>query len=79
MARMAPQSDAPIAVPHLVGLEVPHVREICHSIGLVPVSRDLDGRPLGELTWPGVFVVTAQDPKPAAFLQPGDVIVIESP
>lgn len=54
----------PMAVPNLVGLTVREARDRGHNAAVVVVSADIDGPPLGELTWPGVWVVIAQDPSP---------------
>ena len=51
-----------VAVPHLVGLAVPRAREVGHDAAVVVVGADVDGPPLGSLAWPGVTVVTGQDP-----------------
>ena len=49
-------------MPVLVGLAVPVAREVGHAAAVVVVAADLDGPPLAALTWPGVHVVTSQDP-----------------
>jgi hypothetical protein len=41
------------------------------------VVPDLDGPPLGALTWPGRFVVTGQDPPPGAVLLRWDSVVVQ--
>jgi beta-lactam-binding protein with PASTA domain len=63
-------------VPDVVGLTVPRAREIGHRLGLVVVSDDPDGRPLGAQTWPGVWIVTAQHPEPGSRVPRGSTIVI---
>jgi hypothetical protein len=66
-----------VAVPDLVGMTVPDARQAGHRAGLVVISGDLDGTPLGGLAWPGVWVVTAQFPTVAARLNRWDTVVIE--
>jgi hypothetical protein len=65
-----------VAVPALVGLDVRDAREACIPSNLVPVSDDPDGESLGSRTWPGYFVVTAQDPAPGLLAKRGDTIVV---
>lgn len=65
-----------VAVPALVGLDVRDARELCAESSLVAVSDDPDGASLGARTWPGYFVVTAQDPAAGLLAKRGDTIVI---
>ena len=51
-----------MSVPDLVGLPVHEARDVGHEAAVVVVSADVDGPALGALTWPGVWVVTAQEP-----------------
>jgi beta-lactam-binding protein with PASTA domain len=71
------ESIAPIAVPHLIGLTVPTARRAGHEAGLVVTAADPDGPPLGALTWPGTWLVTAQHPAAGTTLERGDTIAIE--
>jgi hypothetical protein len=48
-----------VTVPSLVGLTVPNARRAGHDGGVVVTSADIDGPPLGELTWPGIWIVIA--------------------
>lgn len=64
-------------VPHLVGLTVRQARTTGHDAGVVVTSRDLDGPPLGELTWPGTWVVTAQDPAAGRRVPRGTPVMID--
>ncbi|ROP37706.1 PASTA domain-containing protein [Saccharothrix texasensis] len=64
-------------VPHLVGLTVPRAREAGHAAGVVVTSRDPDGPPLGALTWPGTWIVTAQDPAAGRRVRRGAPVVID--
>ena len=53
---------AQVEVPDLVGLRVQDARNLGHQHGIVVTGRDLDGPPLGALTWPGTWIVTGQQP-----------------
>ena len=64
-------------VPHLVGLTVPEARERGHEAGVVVTSRDVDGPPLGALTWPGTWVVTGQAPAAGARVRRAAVVMID--
>jgi hypothetical protein len=66
-----------VEVPLLVGMSVTEARQAGHRAGLVVVSADIDGPPLGALTWPGTWMVTAQRPAPGAGLARWDNVVIE--
>ncbi|MCE6997723.1 PASTA domain-containing protein [Saccharothrix sp. S26] len=65
------------AVPRLVGLTVPEARRRGDEAGVVVTSRDVDGPPLGVLTWPGTWVVTDQEPRPGARVRRGSVVMID--
>jgi hypothetical protein len=54
--------DGQVAVPDLVGLGVSLAMDAGHEAAVVVVAADVDGPPLGSLTWPGVWVVTDQQP-----------------
>ncbi len=58
-------------MPNLIGMTVPAARKAGHDAGLVVASADPDGPPLRALTWPGVWVVTAQRPAPPPALAAG--------
>jgi hypothetical protein len=73
----APASAAQAEVPHLVGLTVPEARLAGQQAGVVVTSADPDGPPLGALTWPGTWVVTAQHPAAGTLLQRGGTVVVE--
>ena len=77
MARGGPGDAGQLEVPDLVGMTVPEARRKGHEAGLVVVSADPDGPPLGGLTWPGTWIVTAQHPAPGARLSQWDNLVIE--
>jgi hypothetical protein len=66
-----------VEVPNLIGLTVPAAREVGHDTGVVVAAKDLDGPPLGALTWPGTWMVTAQIPTPGHHLRRGAVVMIE--
>ena len=77
MARGGPGDAGQVEVPDLVGMIVWEARRKGHQAGLVVVSADPDGPPLGGLTWPGTWFVTAQHPAPGARLRRWDNLVIE--
>lgn len=64
-------------VPDLRGLVVSAARETGHEAGLVVTSSDLDGPPLGALTWPGRWVVIEQTPRPGETIRRGDTVIIQ--
>ncbi len=51
-------------------------RESGHEAGVVVTSQDLDGRPLGTLAWPDVWLVEGQDPEPGDVVARGSVVRI---
>ena len=73
----SPTDAERVEVPNLVGLTVPVARLVGHEIGIVVTSADLDGPPLGALTWPGTWVVTAQDSMSGHRLPRGAVVTIK--
>jgi hypothetical protein len=75
--RSGPGEANQVEVPQLVGMVVVDARQAGHRAGLVVVSHDVDGPPLGALTWPGLWVVTAQRPAPGTWLLRWDNVVIE--
>ena len=77
MARGGPGDTRQVAVPVLSGMTVADARRKGHDAGLVVVSADPDGPPLGGLTWPGVWIVTGQHPAPGTWLDRWDNVVIE--
>jgi beta-lactam-binding protein with PASTA domain len=66
-----------VVVPDLVGLAVPEARRVATEAGVVPASADPDGPPLAALTWPGRYVVIAQEPAPGAVLLRWDSVVVQ--
>jgi hypothetical protein len=66
-----------VEVPQLVGMVVADARRAGHQARLVVVSADVDGPPLGGLTWPGTWIVTAQRPVPGTWVTRWDNVVIE--
>lgn len=77
MAQSEPDSAGLMEVPDLVGMIVWDARRKGHEAGLVVISADPDGPPLGALTWPGTWIVTAQRPVPGTRLRRWDTVVIE--
>lgn len=70
------QHDGRVTVPHVVGLPVHEARDVGHDAGVLVVSADVDGPALGALTWPGVWLVTAQDPDAGFRVQKWDNVRI---
>jgi hypothetical protein len=66
-----------IAVPSLVGMTVSEARSAGHHSGVVVTSEHVDGPPLGALTWPGTWTVTAQRPIPGSHVERWSTVVIE--
>ncbi|TQM80360.1 PASTA domain-containing protein [Saccharothrix saharensis] len=64
-------------VPRLVGLTVPQARKTGHDAGVVVTSRDVDGPPLGALTWPGTWIVTAQHPTAGERVPRGTPVAVD--
>ena len=54
--------EGQVAVPDLIGLAVPHATDVGHGAAVVVVAAEVDGPPLGSLTWPGDWIVTEQAP-----------------
>jgi hypothetical protein len=77
MARGGSSDTGHVEVPDLVGMIVADARRKGHEAGLVVVSADPDGPPLGGLTWLGTWIVTAQHPAPGVRLKRWDNVVIE--
>lgn len=77
MERDEARGDGLAAVPQLVGMLVPAARAAGHKAGVVVTSKDIDGPPLGALTWPGTWVVTAQRPSAGTQLPRWDNVMIE--
>jgi len=72
-----PTGVARVAVPSLVGMTVRAARSVGHDSGVVVASADLDGPPLGTLTWPGTWIVTAQRPAAGSRVERWSVVIIE--
>jgi len=77
MARGGAGEAGQVEVPDLAGMIVADARRKGHEAGLVVVSADPDGPPLAGLSWPGIWVVTAQHPAPGIRLSRWDNVVIE--
>src|SRR4051794_18400962 len=56
------QQNDPVVVPDVVGLTVAEGRRIAEAAGVALAQPDADGPPLAALTWPGVWLITDQDP-----------------
>ena len=66
-----------VAVPSLIGMTVREARNVGHRSGVVVTSADIDGPPLGALTWPGTWTVTAQRPVAGSLVERWSTVVIE--
>jgi len=77
MTWIGPSTADEVTVPDVVGLIVTRAREVAWEAGLVIAAGDPDGPPVGALTWPGVWVVTAQRPAPGARMRHRGSLVIE--
>lgn len=72
-----PAGVARVTVPLLVGMTVREARRVGHEGGVVVTSADIDGPPLGALTWPGTWKVTAQRPVAGSRVERWSTVVIE--
>ena len=68
MERAGAHDADQVQMPSLIGMAVRQARDAGHRAGVVVVSADLGGPPLGVLTWPGVWTVTAQRPAAGAWV-----------
>ena len=66
------EGDVTVVAPDLVGLLVREAKEVGHEAAVVVVANDVDGPPLGALTWPGVWIVKAQEPAAGAHVRRWD-------
>ena len=74
---IGPSNAEEVKVPNLVGLTVSAARKFAGDAGVVIAAEDPDGPPLSALTWPGVWVVTAQRPAAGAVLRRLGSVVVE--
>jgi len=72
-----PPDIAQVVVPNLLGLTVRAARRAGHDSGVVVTSADVDGPPLGALTWPGTWIVTAQRPAAGSRTERWSTVMIE--
>ena len=77
MTWIGPSTADEVTVPNVVGLTVREARRVAWEAGVVVAAADPDGPPLGALTWPGVWVVTAQRPAPGSVLRRRGSLVVE--
>lgn len=77
MTWVGPNNAEEVRVPDLVGLTVPAARKIAWESGVVITSADRDGPPLGALTWPGVWIITAQRPAPGTLVRRLEWVVVD--
>lgn len=72
-----PPNVAWVVVPNLLGMTVRDARRAGNDRGVVVTSADIDGPPLGALTWPGTWIVTAQRPAAGSRTERWSTVVIE--
>lgn len=72
-----PPDVAWVAVPSLIGMHVSEARSVGHHSGVIVTSANADGPPLGALTWPGTWIVTAQRPLAGTHVKRRPTVVIE--
>lgn len=77
MTWIGPDSAASVVVPDVVGQEVSYARKLAWDAGVVLVAADPDGPPLGALTWPGQWTVTAQSRAPGSAMRYRGSLAIE--
>lgn len=66
-----------VAVPSLIGMTVREARRVGHDTGVVVTSADVDGPPLGALTWPGTWIVIGQRPIAGSQVERWSAVAIE--
>lgn len=72
-----PEHGERVTVPDVVGLEMRTARKKGNEAGVALGASDPDGPPLGALTWPGRYVVTAQRPAPGTVIRRWGTVVVE--
>jgi hypothetical protein len=77
MTWMGPESAEDVIVPDLIGLTVRAARTLGTQAGVALAQADPDGPPLGALTWPGTWIVTAQRPGPGSVLHRWGSVVVD--
>jgi hypothetical protein len=65
-----------VVVPDVVALEVRRAARVAQAAGVALAQPDPDGPPLGALTWPGEYVVTAQSPATGSVVRRWDSVVV---
>ena len=64
----------PVVVPDVVGMIFGIGRDVASEAGVTLANPDPDGPPIGALAWPGIFVITRQDPEPDTTLNRWDSV-----
>ncbi|MFG2623306.1 PASTA domain-containing protein [Streptomyces sp. NPDC048507] len=77
MSWLGPSTADEVTVPDVVGLTVAEARTVAWEAGVVIAAADPDGPPVAALTWPGVWMVTAQNPGPGSRMRRLGSLVIE--
>lgn len=65
-----------VKVPNVVGMHIADANRVAGAAGLKLAQPDPDGPPLGALTWPDDYWVTAQTPAPGATVWRYDSLVV---
>ena len=58
------QSADRVVVPDVVGMIFGIGRALATEAGVTLANPDPDGPPIGALAWPGIFIITHQEPEP---------------
>lgn len=67
-----------VHVPNLVGGQIDDARIACDVVELVLYAADQDGRPTGEIGWPGHYIVRWQSPEAGEQATRGSIVTIHA-
>lgn len=70
--------DPTVHVPNLVGGQIDDARIACDVVELVLYAADQDGRPTGEIAWPGHYIVRWQSPEAGEQATRGSIVTIHA-
>ncbi|MCS4276609.1 hypothetical protein M2390_001803 [Mycetocola sp. BIGb0189] len=65
-----------LLVPDCVGQPVHIARDTARELGLSLANIDIDGPPVGALSWPGLYYITSQNPLAGEPANEGDWIFV---
>ncbi|AWB86093.1 hypothetical protein [Mycetocola zhujimingii] len=65
-----------VVVPDVVGTIFSIGRAMATEAGVTLANPDPDGPPIGALAWPGIFIITRQEPEPGAILHRWDSVQV---